>query len=284
MKRVFASFVVTCFFFISCTSENEPGDELPASTQLNVSYGADAKQKADIYLPANRSTTATKVMIMIHGGAWSSGDKTEFNIFVDTLKRRLPDYAIVNINYRLVSGNTNTFPTQENDLKALIDFIYSKRNDFQISDKFVLLGASAGGHLAMLQGYKYNNPVKIKAIIDYFGPADIVQMYNNPALLAPPALIAGIVGGTPTTNPTMYFQSSPINFINAQSPPTIIFQGGLDPLVLPSQSEAVKNKLSVNAVVHQYNFYPLGGHGDWSTEIYTETFNKIQAFLLANVQ
>jgi len=284
MKKIgFFLFVVFSVFITSCTQDDIPGNEINASTQLNVPYDSDPLQKADIYLPANRSTTTTKVMIMIHGGAWSSGDKTDFNLFVDTLKRRLPDYAIVNMNYRLVAGNTNLFPTQENDVKSLVEFIYSKRNEYLISDKFVLLGASAGGHLALLQGYKYSTPVRIKAIVDYFGPSDMVEMYNNPAIFAPPSLIAGIMGGTPTSIPNLYFQSSPTNFINAQSPPTIIFQGGLDPLVQPSQSEAVRNKLNANAVPNQYVFYPTGGHGDWPVETFTDTFNKIQAFLQANV-
>ena len=65
-----------------------------------------------------------------------------------------------------------------------------------ISDKFVLLGASAGGHLSLLHAYKYTTPVKIKAVVDFFGPTDLVDMYNNPAsIFAPPAAIAAVVGG-----------------------------------------------------------------------------------------
>ncbi|MFT3980004.1 MAG: alpha/beta hydrolase [Ferruginibacter sp.] len=268
----------------SCSQEELTGDDqVAASTQLNVAYGSDPAQKADIYLPANRSAASTKVIVMIHGGAWSAGDKADFNAFVDTLKRRMPTYAIININYRLAAGTSNLFPSQENDVKALMDFIYSRRGEYRISDKFVLLGASAGAHLALLQGYKYSSPVKVKAVVDFFGPANMVEMYNNPAPLAPPALIAGIVGGTPTTHADLYFQSSPVNFINAQSPLTIIFQGGVDPLVLPSQSEEVRNKLTTAGVVNQYVLYPTGGHGDWSAETFTDAFNKIQAFLTANV-
>ena len=71
-----------------------------ATTMSNVSYGTDANQKMDVYLPANRTTATTKVIILVHGGSWVSGDKADIASFVDTLKRRVPDYAIININYR----------------------------------------------------------------------------------------------------------------------------------------------------------------------------------------
>src|SRR5436190_20202373 len=82
----------------SCKKEDAV---LAAQNQANVAYGTDAAQKMDIYLPAGRSGSSTKVIILIHGGGWSTGDKADFNSYVDTLKRRLPGYAIFNINYRL---------------------------------------------------------------------------------------------------------------------------------------------------------------------------------------
>ncbi len=269
---------------VACKNEVAPvSNSQAALTLMNTAYGTDPLQKADVYLPAGRSTNATKVIFMIHGGAWSSGDKTDFNAFVDTLKRRMPSYAIVNINYRLANGSVNIFPTQENDVKAAVEFIFSKRTEYNISDKFVMMGASAGGHLALLHSYKYSAPIKIKAVVDFFGPSDMVKMYNQPALLVPPSFISSVMGGTPTQVPQLYQQSGPVNYINAQSPPTIILQGGLDLLVSPSQSEAVKNKLTQAGVTNHYVFYASGGHGDWDAPTFTDAFNKIQAFLTIHV-
>lgn len=273
---------------LSCKKENNPGPnpgpvQVAEKTELNVAYGTDALQKMDVYLPASRTTTATKVIILIHGGGWSSGDKADFTAYVDTLKRRLPGYAVININYRLASASGNFFPTQENDVKAAIDFIYSKRNEYAISDKFVLLGTSAGGHLSLLHAYKYSTPVTIKAVVDFFGPTDLVDMYNNPAsIFAPPAALAAVVGGTPSTHLTLYQQSSPINFVTAQSPPTIILQGGVDVLVSPSQSATLNNKLQTFGVIHQYVLYPAENHG-WTGANLTDSFDKIAVFLNTNV-
>lgn len=273
-------------FLFSCKKSETPYDptsSLPASTTLNVSYGADAAQKMDVYLPAGRTVASTKLMIVIHGGGWSSGDKSDMNAVIDTMKKRMPTWAVINLNYRLASGNTNLFPIQENDVKLAIDFIFSKRAEYAISDKWVLLGASAGGHLSLLQGYKYNTPIKPKAIVNYFGPSDMADLYNNPASpLALPTAVSWLLGGIPAQNPTLYSQSSPINFINAQSPPTITLQGGLDPLVSPSQQIALHQKLSLNNVVNQLKIYPTQSHG-WTGADLINSFDLVQVFLQQNV-
>jgi len=283
---VIAVFSLLIFLF-ACkkTDTNSNGITVTAKTLLNVAYGTDPKQVMDIYLPAGRRSDSTKVMVMIHGGAWSSGDKADFTASVDTLKKRLPDYAIFNINYRLSNGVSNTFPTQETDVQAAVRYIYGNASDFQVSTKFVLMGASAGGHLAMLQGYKDSVPVKPKAIVSFFGPSNLTDMYFNPVggnpLLS--IALAQAVGKTPLQDPALYLNSSPVSFIRAGSPPTILLHGGLDPLVSPSQSVSVKNLLTLFNVTNEYVFYPTGGHGDWNTATYTDAFDKIQAFLAANV-
>jgi acetyl esterase/lipase len=256
---------------------------LAAETNLDVAYGTDPAQKMDIYLPAGRTTASTKVIIMVHGGGWNQGDKSDFTAYVDTLKKRMPGYAVFNINYRLATGTTNFFPVQEMDVKAAIEFIYSKRDEYKISDKFVLLGASAGGHLVLLQAYKYTSPVKIKAVVDFFGPTDLVDMYNNPPNPLVTVLLQQVTGGTPATKATLYHDSSPVNYISGQSPPTIILQGGADFVVSPSQSVLLNTALQAAGVTHQYILYPSEGHG-WVGNNLVDSFDKIQAFLNANVQ
>ena len=276
--------ILGLFFMVTvisaCKKDEGSQQDLPV-TMLDVSYGTNAQQKMDVYLPATRNTTSTKVIIMIHGGGWNTGDKADFDEYVDSLKKREPSYAIFNINYRL-ANTPDIFPAQEQDVKAAVEFIYNKRQEYQVSDKFVLIGASAGAHLALLQGYKYSTPVKPKAIIDFFGPTDLVAMYNNPPNPLVQPILLSVTGGTPTTNNTLYTQSSPINFVSSQSPPTMILHGGIDIVVSPSQSVALDTKLFIAGVTHQYIFYPTEGHG-WVGANLTDSFNKIQAFLAANV-
>ncbi len=294
--KIFFQYYILFFAaaFFSCKKTNNDssagGTTVAAKTILNVSYGSDVAQKMDVYLPASRNAATTKFIVMIHGGGWREGDKADLQNFaginfVDTLKKRLPDYAIFNINYRLSTGALNIFPAQELDVKAALQFIFDKSAEYAVSAKYVLIGASAGAHLSMLQGYKYNTPVKPKAIISFFGPSDLTEMYNNPVngVTAISTIIALTIGKTPQQDPLIYFNSSPINFITNTSPPTLLLHGSADPLVNPSQSLAVKNKLSAAGVVNQYILYAGKGHGDdWGNAIYFDAFNNIQTFLAAN--
>lgn len=290
MKPLFVATLSLSLFLASCSKNDDTGGgtgtgNVPEKTMNNVAYGTDPLQKMDIYLPANRST-ATKVMILIHGGGWTTGDKADFAVFMDTLKKRIPDYAIFNINYRLaVLPATNPFPAQELDVKAAVEFIYGNRSSYLVSDKFVLMGASAGGHLSLLHAYKHQSVVKVKAVVDFFGPTNMVAMYNDYAINPPAQLgIVALMSGTPVSNPTLYAQSSPLTFATPTACPTIILQGATDPLVnAVTQSQALRDKLTLAGVVNQYVPYP-GGHGDWDAATYTDAFNKIQAFLAANVQ
>ncbi|HEX2845254.1 MAG TPA: alpha/beta hydrolase [Chitinophagaceae bacterium] len=280
MNKYFFGFLLLVLSACGKDKGQAPPAEYPATTAQDVSYGGDPLQKMDVYLPF-RGPDTTKVIILIHGGAWLEGDKSDFNSFVPELQRRLPGYAIFNLNYRLYLNNTNRFPTQEEDIKSAFNFIYSRRNEYHISDKFVLLGASAGGHLALLQGNKYSTPVKPKALVSFFGPVELVSLYNSSQYTA--SILLKLTGGTPATVPAIYESSSPSNYITPSSPPTIFLQGGADTVVPPSQSQLLQNLLQAANVPNQYVFYPTQGHG-WVGADLQDSFDKIAAFIKAHVQ
>lgn len=275
--------IASLLFLFSCTKNaEEPVIETEAKTLMDVSYGTDTRHKMDIYLPANRSTAQTKVLILVHGGGWAGGDKADFNALLPDIKDAAQGYAIFNITYRLYADGNNKFPAQEQDIKKAVEFIFSKRTEYAVSDKFVLLGASAGGHLVQLQAYKYNSPVRPKAVVTFFGPTDLTAAYNsNP--LGGFLLLFPVLGGTPDQQPDLYWQSSPLNHITAQSPPTIILQGGQDPIVSKAQADLLQAKLQSMNVPNQLVLYPNAGHG-WDGEDLKDSFVKISAFLATHVK
>src|SRR5215203_6014057 len=240
MKTLF-HLIFSMSLFTSCqkSAGSAQADYAVAETKLNVSYGSDSMQRMDIYLPAGRSETSTRSVVLIHGGGWNAGSKNDFASYIDTLQKRFPDFAIFNIDYRLATSNT-IFPTQENDVKAAIDFIVAYATTYGVNkNEMALLGASAGAHLALLQAYKYDS-VKIKAVIDFFGPTDLTTMYNKPWHSMIPYLLQMLTGTTPAANPKVYEQSSPAYFVDEHSAPTLILQGGNDQIVNPSQSRLLK--------------------------------------------
>lgn len=273
--------VCLMFLLFSCKKDDAPAPpDTSERSELNVAYGTDALQKLDLYLPAGRSADSTRVLVLIHGGGWIDGDKADFTPAVTVLRQQFPSYAIFNINYRLAAAGTNLFPTQENDVQAAINYIHSNRESLQVSDNFVYIGASAGAHLALLQGYKHRERVSPSAVIDLFGPTDFKSLYNSGPVAA--LLISQLFSGaTPETNPGVYDQASPLFFATAGVAPTLILQGGKDDVVPPVQSEMLKTKLSNAGVANQYVLYPDEGHG-WDGNELLDTFTKIGEFLRAH--
>jgi acetyl esterase/lipase len=254
---------------------------LPAQILTDLSYGGDTAQRMDAYLPANRSTDSTKAIVLIHGGGWNSGSKTDFASYIDSFRRRMPDYAIFNINYRLVSGR-NLFPTQENDVNAALDFIVEHSGEYHFNrNKIVLLGASAGAHLALLQAYKYSDP-NIAAVIDFFGPTDLTVMFRKPWHPLVPFVMQMITGTTPDSNPDIYRKSSPVNFVSSASAPTLILHGGKDNIVDLSQSKDLKSKLDKAGVTNELVVY-AGQHHGWHGATLSNSFDRIEKFLRSNV-
>ena len=253
----------------------------PPLIQLNVPYGKDPRQVMDIYLPEGRNPDSTKSLVLIHGGGWNSGNKSDFNAYIDSFRKRMPDYAIFNLNYRLFNGS-NLFPSQEEDVKAALELISQKSEEFRINkNKMVLLGASAGAHLSLLQAYKYSSP-KIAAVIDFFGPSDLVGMYENPWHPFVTYALNMVTGTTLKENKNLFLLSSPIHFINEESAPTLIFHGANDPVVDISQSKILREKLEKSKVNNELVVYPNMRHG-WSGSTLSHSFDQIERFLKANV-
>jgi acetyl esterase/lipase len=271
--------------FSACNKgEASTGGEIEVITvaqqdYMNVSYGSSASQQMDVYLPAGRSTEKTKAIVFIHGGSWSGGDKADFNASIAAIRTQLPGHAIFNINYRLANSASTRYPAQIDDVQSALNFISNKAVEYKINDAFVLIGASAGAQLALLQAYKHNSNGKIKAVVDLFGPSDMTALYNNhPFPTASQPTLVNYLGSTPTSNPGIYQQASPINFVSAQSVPTLIFHGESDFVVPVSQSTALKAKLdSVGAKV-EMKLYAGEGHG-WYGANLNDTYARTVAFI-----
>jgi len=277
-KSVLPIFVLF-FIIVSCKKkDNEPNNEVIAQNFTNVAYGPNNRQKMDVYLPANRDVQNTKLFIWIHGGAWMEGDKSEFVNIKPSLDLNLSNYAYISLNYRLYNSDTqaNRFPSQEEDIQLAIQFIKSKLTEWKISDKAVIAGASAGGHLALLQSYKHNSDGFIKSAISYFGPTELESFYpyNWFSIL----VLSGVTGGSPDQYPDLYYSSSPLNYINSNSVPTIFFHGTTDDVVPISQAYLLRDSLLSNGVTNDYLFVNGQGHG-FSTATNIQTIQQAASFI-----
>jgi len=177
--------------------------------------------------------------------------------------------AFVSIGYRLANGKemTNQFPTQEEDVKACIEYVLSNRSEYGISGKFATFGGSAGAHLALLYAYKHGTgSYKPAAAVSLVGPTNISSVYEQVLMTDDPnrelfhSLFIDAVGGTQKEKPELCYTSSPINYVTKKSPPTLMIYGEVDTIVPSQQAEELAAKLTECGVKHVYKLYPGQQH------------------------
>ncbi|QHW01104.1 alpha/beta hydrolase [Spirosoma endbachense] len=244
---------------------------LPERIMLNTAYGTHVSQKMDLYLPANR-TAATKLVVMIHGGAWFGGDKTEMNSLVAAFRAKWPDCAVANINYRLANNNNAHSEEIMSDIKAAVNFIATNKVSFQISDTMGIIGASAGAQLALLYTYTQNNNDYVQCVADLYAPCviddwDWYNSFNAFLGLKIKDVLTQYNGFSWEKNVAIYHANSPYTQLNTEDKPTIVFHGTLDVVVPIYQSQWLHAKLIAKKVPNDYYEY-LDGHG------FSETNNK----------
>lgn len=187
--KIFSKTIVLIAFlaltFSACKKDTvvTPKVVTEAKTTLNVKYGASALQNMDVYLPANR-TSNTGLVIFIHGGSFIGGEKEQYDAHVKELVRN--DFAVVNINYRLVNGlGLDTSPVrhlqseikikdQVDDVSLAVDYAIAHAKEWQVSEsKIALAGHSAGATLALLYSYDARNTNKVKVVANLAGALDL---------------------------------------------------------------------------------------------------------------
>ena len=284
--RFSVSLFLGFFLVISCTEKEDPGtadlDPMVAVSLLETPYGTNVRQVIDVFLPANRSKTSTKVFVWIHGGGWVDGDKGEFAGFKPWLEAVQDDYAYISVNYRLfnISNGSNKFPSQEKDIKNALAYIKSQLGAWDVSDDLVLAGGSAGGHLALLHSYKNNQDNLVKAVVTFFPPTELKSLYTFNLITS--LLLDNILGGNPTNKPLLYSDASPVGFITPTTVPTVFFHGNVDTVVPISQSNLLEQALIKNNVPYFREFVPGQGHG-FTTATYQDLIAKMQVFLDGNL-
>ena len=269
---------------LSCSDDNDSGtieeveiilNPVEYYEELNMSYGDDANQVFDLYLPANR-TTNTKTLILVHGGGWSSGDKNDMNDFKDIIRQDFPNTAIANINYRLANANSAPYPMQINDITTIINYLKTNKTQYTISNNIGFIGLSAGAHLSLLWSYAFDTDNNVNMVCSIVGPTN----FTDPAYLDDASPLVKPLIDLFGISPEISFleEVSPYHQAKASSPATILFYGGQDPLIPKTQGTGMRDKLVSLGVKHQFTLYPNSGHGWVGLELF-DTWTKLKVFI-----
>lgn len=157
----------------------------PMLGQHEFAYGSDAKQRLDFIAPT-ATIGPVPLVVFIHGGGWSIGDKG----YGDAAKATFftgKGYAYASLNYRLVPDAT--VEQQGADVAAALAYLRTNATTLGIDpDRIVLMGHSAGAHLAALVASDpaYFNAARVpmaavKGVVLLDGAAyDVARQIANP--------------------------------------------------------------------------------------------------------
>lgn len=123
---------------------------LPAGMRIerDIPYGGDAQQRFDVYSPVQAE--GAPVIFMVHGGAWSMGDKAAQAVVENKVARWVPrGFIVVSANYRLLPKADPVEQARDvaRALAAAQDRAAAWGGD---RTRFILMGHSAGAHLVTL--------------------------------------------------------------------------------------------------------------------------------------
>ncbi len=266
------SFVLVLSFFAGCQPDNStipvppaPNGPLTDTTIQNIPYGTDPSQKLDLGLPAGR-TSSTPLVVIVHGGGWSQGDKGELTWLLNGLKQR--GFAAANINYRLTLNQPDNYKMQLDDLDSAIQFTLRLAAVHSFNgQKLYIVGHSAGGHLSLCYAYTRNANGKVKAVGAMAAPTNLFSMaYYNAVVFNPilqPFLGVPLYPITPASE-QRYKSCSPFYQVTSSSPPTILFHGESDFFITPDNSTNLAVVLGTAGVDKKTIIYPLTFHDWWA--------------------
>ena len=208
---------------------------MPIRTVTFATHAGEALL-ADAYLP--ESAMPTPVIICIHGGGWKAGSRTAYTHLGPLLAAN--GYAAFSIDYRLVKGDANQYPAAADDLRAALAYVREHAAELNVDPaSIVLLGDSAGGHLAALIGLTERPAVK--AVVGVFGVYDLAAQWEHDLVSRPNDNIAQAFLGTALVHDRrLYFDASPLSYVTTSAPAPAFFLawGTHDDIVDPRQSEA----------------------------------------------
>ena len=190
----------------------------------------------DVHLPPG--VRHPPVIVFVHGGAWTTGNKTQYPAF---LVQR--GFAVASLDFR--SSNDARFPADVYDIKAGIRLLRARAADYGYrSDRIAIAGASSGGHLAALvgvtngekslegnEGDYLNVSSSVQAIVSYFGASDLTtilaQSTPEGLKVREPAL-QRLLGASPDQVPELAKQASPLFHVDRNDPPVLLLHGDQD--------------------------------------------------------
>jgi acetyl esterase/lipase len=206
-----------------------------------IAYGSDPLQYGELWLPKGPVDGKLRpVAVLIHGGCWQAdlpGTELMDYMAADLQAR---GYAVWNLEYRRIGHPGGGYPGTFQDIARGVDYLraFSREDNLDL-DRVVIIGHSAGGHLATWAAARRNLPQTSplwfelplipRGVVSLAGIHDLADFRaNGPSRCGGPKTIDDLVDATRSGD--LYADTSPSR-LGPTPVSTLLVYGALDPIV-----------------------------------------------------
>ncbi len=264
----------------------------------DIAYGEGEANKFDIYVPADDSRDSYGLVVYLHAGGFTSGDKSGDAGMLEWLCSK--GYVTAGINYTLFSDahpDASVY-SQSMEIKESIPYVIAEAEKLGYHiDEMAISGGSAGCCLALLYAYRdvKDSPVPVKMVFGAVGPSSFypedwkcygLDIGSEESNAAARALFGAMAGkeiksefGTPEYDEEIK-DISALLWIDENSVPTLLAYGKYDKVQPYEGSQRLLKALEDNHVPHDYYLCGHSGHGlQNDNKVYGEYTRKILEYL-----
>ncbi len=216
-------------------------------------------ERGDLHVYLPDEDRAHPFVFAIHGGSWRNGNQESYGYLWPKFKPL--GIALVLASYRV--STTAPFPAAYHDLVQALGWLKAHGNSEGLdTSRCALLGASAGGHLAMLLAARATAEdlprPHICAVAQYCGIMDLTAQYawdeNHGRTMT-----RSFLGAEPAAAPDLYQAASPLAHLHSGMPPVWMAHGTADSIVPLQQSLSTVERL--RQLDHDVTFHEARGLG-----------------------
>ncbi len=265
----------------------------------DISYGEGDANKFDIYVPADNSKEAYGLVVYLHAGGFTTGNKTDDEEMLHWLCSK--GYVAVGINYTLrddAHPKASVY-SQSMEIKEAMPVVVDEADKLGYTiDKMAISGGSAGGCLALLYAYRdaAESPVPVTMVFEAVGPSSFYpEDWSNygfdqdteEAREAAAGLFGVMAGkelqaewfGTEKYDEEIK-DISALLWVDENTVPTVIAYGAYDTVQPYLGSVRLNEALEENGVEHEYFVCEHSGHGlQNDNKVYAQYLNAVEEYL-----
>ena len=274
---------------------NTHWDETVGKAYTDLSYGEGAANKFDLYVPADKSQDTYGLVVYLHAGGFTGGDKADDAEMLEWLCSK--GYVAAGINYTLFTEENPdaSVSSQSEDIKAAMPYVVAVAEKLGYKlDRMAISGGSAGGCLALLYAYRDadTSPLPVRMVFEAVGPADFHQEdwttygldQSDEACAAMFSAMSGTLISPEEIADGSYLQTvkpiSAVDWVTKNAPPTVMAYGRHDIVQPFAASQSLAAALEKNGVDHRYFVAEHSGHGlQNDNKVYMEYLDAVVEYL-----